>query len=304
MDVQRPTQRQYPPRLVIPDDNDDSEYSSEPSDDSTIAENDSPPQSPRPRRLPAHGDERALPLYKKDVSSQEAKARRLIKKTLCIRLAASIFVVILVAVIVAAAVSRIFFDSKMRVDQSSDKTLEANSSTNTYPTSFTMYSPGNKTTSTLLDVEATPQTLQSLKTATLEDVMATATAAAYEASARMKSGVEGVRTVDCASAGLFAHAILITDTMPTAASTSRSNGRRRKRQQHSSMVGRADDDGSKMIGMSTYALGDCLLSRYACKSPVAPPKDIVFKCTVLCPGKKFETHQARHAMTDEWGACG
>ncbi|KAG5976827.1 hypothetical protein E4U55_007194 [Claviceps digitariae] len=299
MDIEPPTQ--YPPRIVIHDTDNDTESSFQDSDDSTIAESDPPEKSPR--RRPAYVDEGELPLYQEDDSAQDAKTRRAIKKTLCIRLMASIFVAILVSVTVAAAVARIY-DSETNPDQSSNQTIGVNSSDNTHTTSFTIYSSSNKSTSTVVGVAATSQTLQSWKTTGLEGIMAKqSTVTSYEANTRATSGVESARVVDCASPGLFAHASLVTDTMPTTPGAPQSNCRRCKRQQQSSVVGKADEDDEKMIGMSIYALGGCLLTRYACKSPGAP-SDIVFKCTVVCPGKKLETNQARRAVAGEWGACG
>ncbi|KAG6006716.1 hypothetical protein E4U54_000129 [Claviceps lovelessii] len=297
MDIESPIR--YPPRIFIHDTDTDTDTDSsfQASDDSTIADGDSPPQSSRPRLHLVYGDEAGLPLYQKDVDTLDAKARRAVKKTLCIRLMASIFVAILVSVTVAAAVARIY-DSEMHPSQSSNQTLDENDGNNTHrwnKTSFTISSSHNKSTPTLL-----PRALQSWKTVGLEQPTPTA----YETSARTTVGAGSARVVDCSSAGLFAHASLVTDVMPTATDTPSSNCRRCKRHQQSTVAERPDGEDDKMVGMSMYAFGGCLLTRYACKSPDVP-EDIVFKCAVLCLGKnKLETNQARHAMTEEWGACG
>ncbi|KAG5931481.1 hypothetical protein E4U53_001750 [Claviceps sorghi] len=108
----------YPPRIVIRGTDNDNESLFHGSDASTIADSDSLFKG-------------ALPLYQGDVSAQDAKARRIVKQELCIRLMASIFVTVLVSVTVAAAVTKMF-DGETKPSPSSNQTLDLSSTNNTH----------------------------------------------------------------------------------------------------------------------------------------------------------------------------
>ncbi|KAL5087125.1 hypothetical protein Trisim1_008048 [Trichoderma cf. simile WF8] len=75
--------------------------------DSTTAE--SPPVSPR-TQLPAYGDEREPPKYQEDGLSKDEDAinKAKTRRTLFVRLLSSIFVTVIVLLVVAAAVGRIY----------------------------------------------------------------------------------------------------------------------------------------------------------------------------------------------------
>ncbi|KAG5925433.1 hypothetical protein E4U42_004288 [Claviceps africana] len=285
MDVERPIQ--YPPRVAVRKTDNDNESLFHGSDASTATESEFP--------------------FKRTLPHQEAaKARRIVKQELCIRLMASIFVTLLVSVTVAAAVTRMF-EGDTQPSLSSNQTLDLSRANNTHTwngTSFTMYSSANKSTSTLPGEPTTSASLHSWKTG-LADMTAKqhSTPTAYQASARTTAGVKGTQTLDCASAGLFAHASLITGIMPTATRTPQANRRQRERQKRSSAAGKANGADDQIVGVSIYVFRGCLLIRSVYKSSEAA-EDMVFKCSLLCRGKKLEMNQACHAAAEEWGACG
>lgn len=127
MDVQGPPISYPAPRLITPEtrpvhDNDsdrdnDTDSAFRASDDSTLAES----LPPSPRQPPAYGEERAPPQYQEDEDPDDIKARRKIRRTLCIRLLTSIFITVLVSLIVAAVVARIH-DSNINTDWGSNET--------------------------------------------------------------------------------------------------------------------------------------------------------------------------------------
>lgn len=286
MDIEPPIR--YPPRIIIHDSDNETESSFRASDDTTIAESEN--ISPSIRQPPAYGDEGAPPRYQEGFNSEEdVKARRKVKKTLCIRLMTSIFITVLVSLIVAAVVARIH-DSQINTDWSSNQTVTDHDHTSN-GTSFTM-SLREKSTPTQPVMTATANLLQHMKTEVVaEEAEPTAT---FEASASTTVANE-VRTVDCASPDLLADASLITDTTPAATGKPTS-----KRLRSSQQPAKHEDD--EMIGMSIYTLKGCLLARSTYKG--SGIGDLVHKCTMMCPDKKLETNQARHVVTDEWGACG
>lgn len=153
-------------------------------------------------------------------------------------------------------------------------------------------SSSEKSTSTQPVMTATGNLLQHMETAVVaEKAEPTAT---FEASASTTVANEA-RSVDCASPDLFADASLITDTTPAATGKPTS-----KRLRSSQQPAEHEDD--DMIGMSIYTFKGCLLARSTYKG--SGIGDLVHKCTMMCPDKRLETNQARHVVTDEWGACG
>lgn len=119
MDIESPIR--YPPRIITHDSDNETESSFRASDDTTIAESEY--ISPSLRQPPAYGDEGAPPRYQEGFNNEEdVKARRKVKKTLCIRLMTSIFITVLVSLIVAAVVARIH-DSQINTDWSSNQTV-------------------------------------------------------------------------------------------------------------------------------------------------------------------------------------
>lgn len=87
--------------------------------DSTTAE--SPPVSPR-TQLPAYGDEREPPKYQEDGLSKDEDAinKAKTRRTLFVRLLSSIFVTVIVLLVVAAAVGRIY-DRQAREKKSKEE---------------------------------------------------------------------------------------------------------------------------------------------------------------------------------------
>lgn len=276
-----------PPRIITHDCDNGTESSFRASDDSTIAESESIP--PSPRQPPAYGDEGAPPHYHDDVDKQEAKARRKIKRTLCIRLMTSIFITVLVSLLVAAVVARIH-DGHINTDWSSNQTLTGNNHT-LDGTSFTMNSSKISTSAQ----PATVATLDALDNVQTSVVTHKAEATITPEPSASTPVANRVRIIDCAASGLFANATFITDTTPTATETA--TLKRSRRNQSST-----EDEEDNLIGMSIYRLKGCLLARSAYKGPGIV--DLVHKCSMMCPDKKLETNQARDVVTDEWGACG
>jgi hypothetical protein len=86
------------------------------SDDTTLAGS----LPPSPRQPPAYGAEGAPPKYQEADDPDGERARRKIRRTLCIRLLTSIFITVLVCLIIAAVVARIH-DSNINTDWSSNE---------------------------------------------------------------------------------------------------------------------------------------------------------------------------------------
>ncbi|KAG6039566.1 hypothetical protein E4U41_002411 [Claviceps citrina] len=279
----------YPPRIVIFDAHSETDYSPHISDDSTIAESECE-------------EEEAPQLCRDGADAQDAKARRAVKKKLCIRLTTSIFITVIVSLLVAAVVARIC-DRQAHPMESSNQTVTSTDS-HTNRTALTVYSPSSKSTSSLLPVgAATANTVHTSTTAVPEGIAEPTATASCEPGASMTS-VRHVWTVDCASTGAFAGASLITDTAPEATGGPGSIRRRRTRQPSAGREDRDDQtQDDQLIAMSVYAFGGgCLLTRSAYKD--AGSGNVVFQCIIMCLGKKLETNQARNVVTDEWGACG
>lgn len=124
MDIQAPPIRYPTPRISTsePDNNDndnDNDSTFRASDDSTLAGS----IPPSPQQPPAYGAERAPPQYRDqgEDDPDDVKARRKVRRTLCIRLMTSIFITVLVSLIVAAVVARIH-DSNINTDWGSNET--------------------------------------------------------------------------------------------------------------------------------------------------------------------------------------
>ncbi|KAK2598065.1 hypothetical protein QQS21_005776 [Conoideocrella luteorostrata] len=288
MDLE-PPRRYANPHVIIHelDSDSESESSFRASDDSTLAESDSIP--PSPRQPPAYADEGAPPQYQEEHNLDDVKARREAKKTLCIRLLTSVFITVLVSLIVAAVVARVH-DSQINTNWSSNQAAPSRNHT-ANGTSFTMDSSKKSTSAKQVMVHTAPA-LHNVETAV---VAQKAQPTATSQPSTMATTVNKVQAVDCASPELFANATLITDTTPAATGSTLSERTRRSRQS----VEEAED---QVVGMSIYTLKGCLLARSAYKGTGIG--DLVHRCTMMCPDKKLETNQARHVVTDEWGACG
>lgn len=100
-------------------------------------------------------------------------------------------------------------------------------------------------------------------------------------------------TVDCEGVA-FTNATLVTEAAPAATGSTFGGMRRRRR-----VTNEVDPD---VVGMSIYAVEGCLLTRTTYKEEGSG--GITYKCAMMCPDKKQASVQARHVVTDEWGACG
>ncbi|KHN99737.1 uncharacterized protein MAM_02590 [Metarhizium album ARSEF 1941] len=269
MDVLGPPIRYPTPRVSTSEtDNNDNDSAFRASDDSTLAG--SVPSSPR--QPPAYGAERAPPLYQEEDDPDDIKARRKIKRTLCIRLLTSIFITVLVALIVAAVVARIH-DSNINPAWSSNETA----SNKTNGTSFTVVS-SNKPSSARLLVTATEAALQDASTtdASRQPATTTTTVGAFSAQAQTSTaGEKAGQTVDCASMGAFANATPVTDIAPLP---TRMTPKNRRRKVH--VVVDDAGTGDQVLNMAVYRLNGCLLSRASYRGPDG---GLAYRCSLDCP---------------------
>ncbi|EFY87623.1 hypothetical protein J3459_014225 [Metarhizium acridum] len=287
MDVHGPPIRYPTPRQASTcgAENKDNGSSFRASDDSTLAE--SIPSSPR--QPPAYGAERAPPLYQEEDDPDHVKARRKVRRTLCIRLLTSIFITVLVSLIVAAVVARIH-DSNINPDWSSNETA----SNKTNGTSFTMIS-GNRPSSAPLLSSATEAAPQDAKT-TVATRQAEATTASTSSWAPTSTADERAgQTVDCASMGVFVNATPVTDIAPVPTRITPTSQRRKVH------LVVDDGDGDQVLGVSVYRFNGCLLSRESYRDSDG---GLAYRCSLACPHKRRQTKQAREVVAEEWGACG
>ncbi|TWU73218.1 hypothetical protein ED733_004785 [Metarhizium rileyi] len=244
-----------------------------------------------PRQPPAYGAEGAPPLYKEETDPDDAKAKRKIKRTLCIRLLTSIFITVLVALIVAAVVARIH-DSKINFNRSSGETA----SNRTKEISFTMIT-SNEPSSAQVAVTTTEAALEDVKTANVTRPAKTTSTASNSSAPATTTNAKVGQMVDCNSMGVFFNVTPVTHISPRPTKSVSTN---RRRKVHL-LVDDGDGDSDQMLSLSVYKHDRCLLSQASYRGSDGA---LTYRCSLTCPDKRWETNQARDVVAEEWGACG